>query len=107
MGTHPRLKKSTLCNSAITKNLIELSKERMKMSLCLMYKHLADNKRLRPKEIACHDSLKKIQIPKSHHLALDQWITDWANNRSSCWKRRENLHKNEMTAVISKLKHEI
>ena len=40
---------------------------------------------------------KKNQIPKSHHLALDQWITDWANNRSSCWKRRENLHKNEVS----------
>lgn len=51
----------------------------------------------------------KKKSQKSHHLALDQWITtDWANNEvANCWKRRENLHKNEMTAVISKLKHEI
>jgi len=75
--------KNTLYNSAFSQNLIELSKERIKMSLCLMCKHLADNKRPRPKEIACHDSLKK-KSQKSHHLALDQWITtDWANNRSS------------------------
>merc|ERR1739846_263823 len=80
-NTPNKIKKHTL-QFRHHKNLIELSEERIKMSLCLIYKHLADNKRLRPKEIACHDSLEK-KIPKSHHLALDQWITDWANNRSS------------------------
>jgi hypothetical protein len=61
-----------------------------------------------PKEIACDDSLKK---SPSCIRSLENWLlistySHLAHQTRSCWIKRENLHKNEMTVVILKLNDE-
>lgn len=66
-----------------------------------------------PREIACDDSLKKKILKKSPSCirSLDNWLlistySHLAHQTRSCWIKRENLHKNEMTVVILKLNDE-
>lgn len=66
-----------------------------------------------PKEIACDDSLKKKNLKKSPSCirSLENWLlistySHLAHQTRSCWIKRENLHKNEMTVVILKLNDE-
>lgn len=65
-----------------------------------------------PKEIACDDSLKKnLKKSPSCIRSLENWLlistySHLAHQTRSCWIKRENLHKNEMTVVILKLNDE-
>lgn len=59
----------------------------MKLSLCLMFKHLADDKWLGQKKLPAMIVWKKIS--KSHHLALDHWITDSLSLLTLTWPIRQ------------------
>jgi len=59
----------------------------MKLSLCLMFKHLADDKWLGQKKLPAMIVWKKIS--KSHHLALDHWKTDSLSLLTLTWPIRQ------------------
>jgi len=59
----------------------------MKLSLCLMLKHLADDKWLGQKKLPAMIVWKKIS--KSHHLALDHWKTDSLSLLTLTWPIRQ------------------
>lgn len=85
----------------------------MKLSLCLMFKHLADDKWLGQEKLPAMIVWKKKNLKKSPSCirSLDNWLlistySHLAHQTRSCWIKRENLHKNEMTVVILKLNDE-
>lgn len=65
-----------------------LSEEGMKLSLCLMFKHLADDKWLGQEKLPAMIVWKK-KFSKSHHLALDHWITDSLSLLTLTWPIRQ------------------
>lgn len=59
----------------------------MKLSLCLMFKHLAVDKWLGQRKLPAMIVWKKIS--KSHHLALDHWKTDSLSLLTLTWPIRQ------------------
>lgn len=84
----------------------------MKLSLCLMFKHLAGDKWLGQKKLPAMIVWKKnLKKSPSCIRSLENWLlistySHLAHQTRSCWIKRENLHKNEMTVVILKLNDE-